>query len=87
MLYRICTENKNKERIAEVVADYYDCFSIFTGEGYWRGVAEKSLCIEIDTLSSADDRPKICELAGRIKRLNSQEAVLVQEIKAQSTLV
>lgn len=85
MIYRICTENKNKEYIENLVADQFVCFSIFEGIGYWLGTRELSLCIEIDI--KCDERSKVVAIAENIKKHNNQEAVLVQEIKSNSILI
>lgn len=75
ILYRIHTEHK--PGLAEIVADYFDCFALWGGVGYWNGVAEPAACIEI--LADLEDREQIDMLAHQIRVLNRQEAVYVTE--------
>lgn len=77
MLYRIFTENKNKAKVESIVAEHFPGFTIYEADGYWNGMEEKSLVIEIMT-----DRPlgRIHDIASAIKLVNKQEAVLVQAI-------
>ncbi len=86
MLYRILTENKNNAEITSIVDKYFEGFTILTGIGYWHGIPENSLIIEIysDAFCAKNN---INEIAEQIKELNSQEAVLVQEIKCNANLV
>ena len=78
-LYRILTENVDKEWICDLISKYFDGFTVFETTGYWRGCQEQSLCIEIMTDDSLSFWiydimcPKIC-------RHNKQESVLVQEL-------
>lgn len=82
-LFRIWTEDKNREQVEQLVARYFDGFSIVAAVGYWKGTREASLCIEIVT-----DYPNgVRALARAIKSFNEQEAVLVQEIDCKGELV
>ncbi len=85
MLYRICTEDKNRQGLETVVGMYYDGFTILSGRGYWKGTAENSLVIEI--VAEEEDAPKILALAENIKIKNGQESVLVQAINCKHTFV
>lgn len=78
MLYRILTENKNLAKIEKLINTYFEGYTLIKGKGYWKLQKENSLIIEIET-SSDDD--KIKELAKAIKKLNKQEAVMVQRFK------
>ncbi len=86
MLYRICTENKNTDGITSIVDKYFEGFTLLSGFGFWHGILENSLTIEIysDAFCAKNN---INEIAEQIKELNSQEAVLVQEIKCKAHLV
>lgn len=84
MLYRILTEDKNRQEIASIVSKRFDGFTLLAGQGYWKGLAENALAIEIE---SAEDNATVFALADEIKRYNKQEAVLVQTLASTATLV
>ena len=77
MLYRIFTENKNHRQVEKIINKYFSGFSILKSNGFWRLQREKSLIIEIVT---SDTDKLINDLAGEIKKLNKQEAILIQKI-------
>ena len=85
MLYRIYTENKNKELVEQVVSEYFDGFTIIESIGYWKSTKESSLIIEIICLPKDD--LKIYRLAEDIKLLNHQTSVLVTCANVDSQLV
>ena len=84
MLYRIYTENKNKNNIEKIVNKYYEGFTLVKSEGYWRLQKENSLIIEIVT---TDSDKLINNLAKEIKAVNKQKAVLVQKIENNQWLI
>jgi hypothetical protein len=75
MLYRIMTEDINRDSIIAIVSQNFESFTIIPAMGYWRGNAEKSLIIEI--IGNADDYGKIQDCADNIRRQNKQECVLI----------
>lgn len=84
-LYRISTENLNKPGIESIVSKHFDGFSVIEQTGYWKGVKENSLVIEIqgdDAVSgvSPEEARKIEEICFGIKDLNHQESVLLQVV-------
>ncbi len=85
MLYRIHTEDKNKQDVLDMVAEVFDGFTVIEATGYWKGKREKSLIIEIDT--PADRARDVLGLAARIRDYNAQEAVLVRGIMCFERLV
>lgn len=86
MLYRILTEDcKRDEVIALLGARNIQAFTLIPSQGYWEGNREDSLTIEID--APVTFKSEVYELAREIKTLNSQDAVLVQEIALESVLV
>lgn len=90
MIYRIHTENKqNVDFIASIVARRFEGFNITETVGYWKGVKEKSLVIEIDTFEEDEKLVSISvyNTAKEIKKENQQEAVLVQILGEKSILV
>jgi hypothetical protein len=85
MLYRILTEDKNREKVEAIVGTYFDGFTVIEATGYWKGTKEKSLVIEIWTDDNA--RSDINVVAKRIKEVNNQEAVLVQAFQCEGRLI
>lgn len=94
MIIRICTEDKNHERVRDLCAKRFDAFTILHGMGCWKGHLEPSLTIEIAVL---DNDPNIIsvqreqhhahQLAIEIKKLNEQEAVLIEYIESENILI
>jgi len=84
-LYVRHTENADETLIADIVGKKYPSFTILTGTGYWKGKKENSLVIEIigDDINVSD----INEIALEIKKVNNQEAVLVQKIENNTWLI
>ena len=74
--FRIYTENRDKDDIRLLVSKYYEGFTLYEGQGIWKGKAEPSLIIEV--IGGAIG--KIRKLAKEIKKVNKQEAVLIQAI-------
>lgn len=85
MLFRILTEDCKREEIAKLVERDFSAFTLIPSQGYWKGQRENSLTIEID--ASVEWKAGVYALAQDIKTLNSQDAVLVQEIALESVLV
>ena len=84
MLYRIFTEDKNKKAIEKIINKYYEGYTLYKAEGFWRLQKENSLIIEIIT---EDPAAKVNKIAKEIKAKNKQQAVLVQKIKNQQWLI
>ena len=81
-IYRIYTEDKgNTEEIATIMEDWgYDGFTLIYAEGYWQGVWERSLIIELVCQASPDpldDYHKIRACAREIGSRGQQNEVLV----------
>lgn len=76
MLYRLYTEDKNRETVKEIVSKYFDGYTLLSGEGVWKGNEEKSLVIEIYTLDHNAEHV-IQKIADEIEIRNEQESVLV----------
>lgn len=89
MLYRIITENKNKDETINLVNNHFDSFTITYSQGFWHSIQENVLIIEIcdniDNQISFGYRVGV--LAKLIKIQNNQEAVLIQEIECKSNLI
>lgn len=94
MLARILTENKNYSDVVELVGKYFSGATTIKTSRLWQGISEHSLIIEIDlsNVNLLDDRAfnheaGIENLAFAIKKLNKQEAVMVQYLQCKSELV
>jgi len=87
MLYRILTEDKNRETITGIVSAAFDGFTLIPATGYWKGKPESSLIIEIDSFGDSDAGPKVLRLAEDIRQANNQQAVLVQYSACSSKLI
>jgi len=83
-LYRVLTENKNREKIEEFAACGFDAFTIYEATGYWRGTRESTLVIEVSGIAI---EMQVSALARLIAVYNGQECVLVQEIETNSRLI
>jgi hypothetical protein len=79
-LYRIHTEDKNREAVESVVAEYFDGFTLSGGIGYWKGNRHASLTIEVIANDIPHIKERVTAVARRIRELNGQECVLVQEL-------
>ena len=82
-MYRIVTEDKNVEGIKAALAASDLDFMLFRGVGSWRGKEEQSLAVELDRIS----RETAEDVARRIKVMNNQEAVLLQEFPIKTDLL
>lgn len=82
-MYRICTEDKNREQVQAILDEFVDGYALFPGVGSWKGQRELSLTIDLVDTS----RDTAHAIARQIKELNAQEAVLVLEIPETSTFV
>lgn len=81
MLYRLATETK--PNLATLAGVYFDGFTILQGKGYWKGQAEPSTIIEVET----DDDDSVRRLAEDIRTTNNQEAVMVTSLASQMEMI
>ena len=87
-LYRIYTEDVNREEIERLAALHFDNFSINNQLGYWLGGREYSCVIEIyEPVAFYHAQQKVGKLAQAIKQANKQEAVLVIELDCEGVLI
>jgi len=84
-VYRIYTENVNREDIIRIVGEHFEGFTLLNGVGYWQGTPEQSLVIEI--IGTEKDSANVELVAYKIKKNNHQQAVLVQETNITANLV
>jgi len=73
--YRVYTELVNYDGTIALAKELLpDSFTVFKAEGYWHGIAEKTLVFEI--LCPVDDH-RITDFAYHVKKHNAQERVMV----------
>jgi len=82
-MYRILTEAKNVEEIKLGLIRLGLDYTVLHAEGSYQGAQERSLVIELDNVR----REQVFTAAKQIKDLNTQDAVLVQEIPVVSEMV
>jgi hypothetical protein len=82
-MYRILTEDKNREAILSILDAHVEGYTVTPSIGSWRGVREASLAIDLLGV------PKVTveSIAAEIKARNEQESVLVLSLTAQTTFV
>lgn len=85
MLYRILTEDKNREQVLKLVEAYLTGATVIQGHGLWQGQWENSLIIE--TSGETETKIAVKMLTQDIKKLNKQEAVLIQRLDCESYLI
>jgi len=85
ILFKIYTEDVNRERIERICLDYLlfgTGFTITTGTGYWLGHREK--CVVIEVVGREADKDQVLRAASKIKTANKQEVVMVVEAVADN---
>lgn len=81
--FRLYTEDYPNLR--EITAQYFSGFTLIPTEGNWEGVSENAVIIEVVGVHS--DLQTIVHLAGDIRAVNNQTAVLVTWTPTSSLLV
>jgi len=84
-IYRIYTENINRGKLEKLTGEYFEGFTVINAVGYWQGIKEKSVIIEI--IGDRENLGKIKELATHIKINNKQSAVLIQIEKNRRVMI
>lgn len=74
-MYRILTEDVNRETIYSILDSYVDGYTVTPSIGSWRGVRENSLAIDFVGVSAN----KVVAMAEAIRAANDQESVLILE--------
>jgi hypothetical protein len=83
ILYRIFTERKNLDGIEKILNQHFKGYTHYKATGFWEGMKEPSIVIEIQGAS----KKEVSAASKAIKKLNKQQAVLVQEFNLKGTLV
>ena len=82
-MYRILTEDVNREGIFKILDSRLDGYTVTPAIGSWRGVRESSLAIDLVGI----DGVTVDAIVSAIKTTNEQESVLVLHFTAQSIFV
>jgi hypothetical protein len=69
------TKKLEKKRAVELASTYFDGFGVSQILGFWKGKAEKTLLIEIETI----EKSKVLALAKTLARELQQQAIGVVE--------
>jgi hypothetical protein len=83
-LYRILTENKNRQGVEIIVSKTFESYTILTGTGYWQSSREDCLAIEIVSMCTPE---LVKAVAEDIKRANRQQCVMVQSMPIESEMI
>lgn len=84
-VFRIYTEDVNRDAIAQICSDKLPAFTLIPARGIWQGTQEHSLIIEV--IGKLSDRLAVEYTARAIKRANKQDAVLVTHSKLEGVLI
>ncbi len=79
-VYRIYTEDSNREAVISVVSERFESFTLHETTGYFKGQTEKSIVIEIVEARVED----IEAVAHAIRAINGQKTVLVMGLRGQA---
>ena len=82
-MFRIFTEDVNRESIYAILDSRVDGYTVSTGIGSWKGQRENSLTIDLVGYTAKTAHV----IAKEIKAANRQESVLILEIPATATFI
>lgn len=82
-MYRILTEDVNRETIYSILDSYVDGYAVQSGTGSWRGIRENSIAIDLIGI----DQTIAEQIALNIKDANKQESVLLLSIETEDTFL
>ena len=82
-MYRILTEDVNRESIYSILDARIDGYTVTSATGSWKGRRENSLAVDIVGI----DRAIVFEIAESIKAANKQESVLILEFASNVTFI
>jgi hypothetical protein len=83
--YRLYTENKNIERLHELIGASFDSYTVTAAQGVWHGARELSTVFEI-IAEGHSVLSLLKQTANVIKTENAQQAVLVTREPVESFL-
>ncbi len=79
------THKLEKAKAIEVISEYFDGFTAYEVIGYWKGIKEKTLKVEIAVDSTADTT--IIQVCKQLKELLHQEAIMVEKISSSTAFI
>lgn len=79
-IYRIYTEDLNREEILRLTAKKFESFTLQPTTGYSQGRGEKSIVLEI----VESRREDVTALAESIRKLNGQKSVLIMRLSGKA---
>ena len=82
-MFRIYTEDRNRWKVKAILNRLFASYTLLYSIGTWKGRVEHSMIIELDGVPRAD----VEKAAREIKKVNAQDAVMVQEIAAETQFV
>lgn len=85
ILYRIFTEDKNRDKVKMLTRLFFPEFTMHPADGEWDGYPEKSLIIEVALNSDRD--AEVNTLAEMIKKTNKQQAILILRFENENWLI
>jgi hypothetical protein len=85
-LYRIYTENKNLNKVRNLLNVCFECYTIIDGQGTWKSKGEKSIIVEL-ILNGEVNEKRVYAVAESIKTINKQEAVLITAHEVETRLI
>ena len=81
--HRILTADINRDTVLSILSKYFDGFTVYPTLGYWKGIPEHSLVVEMIGSSYTD----VLDAAQEIKAANNQDAVIVFSVQGKSVTV
>ena len=85
-LYRIYTEDANREAVQSLASNRFDAYTLIPSRGSWKGTTEPSLILEV-VGNDDDSYLAVHALATDIKALNHQDAVLITRTPITQELI
>jgi hypothetical protein len=80
IVYRIYTEDANREAVIDVVSRQFESFTLHETTGYYKRRPERSLVIEI----VHGDEQTVEAVARAIRAINGQKTVLIMSLRGQA---
>ncbi len=77
---RLYTEDVGRDSIVAAVREEYDGFTLYPTVGYWKGIEERSVMVEVIAPvweGITEVRHSMTRIAKAIKVANNQQAVLI----------
>jgi hypothetical protein len=84
-LYRIYTEDKNRQAVEELTRKSFPSFTVFSGKGVWNGNSEP--CLVIELILYPEDRGSVKSLSRQIAEMNRQDYILMTEVSIESNFL